>query len=90
MFDFLKISKPQRMRVVCNGHTALRIKSLPVLSITEDIRELAGRMIVTMKENEIPGVGLAAPQVGVNLRMIVVDTRPTGRKEKRAAKPKQL
>ena len=78
------------MRVVCNGNPALRVKSLPVMSITDEIRELARRMIVTMKENELPGVGLAAPQVGVNKRMIVIDTRPTGRKEKRSEKKKQL
>lgn len=90
MFDFIKISRPRRMRVVCNGHPALRMKSLPVMAITDEIRELAQRMIVTMKENEIPGVGLAAPQVGVNKRMIVIDTRPVGRKEKRAEKQKQL
>ena len=48
------------MRVVCNGNPALRVKSLPVMSITDEIRELARRMIVTMKENELPGVGLAA------------------------------
>ena len=78
------------MRVVCNGNPALRMKSLPVMSITDEIRELARRMIVTMKENELPGVGLAAPQVGINKRMIVIDTRPTGRKEKRSEKKKQL
>ena len=90
MFDFMNMSKPQRMRVVCNGHPALRKISLPILTITDEIRELARRMIVTMKENEIPGVGLAAPQVGINLRMIVIDTRPVGRKERRSEKQHQL
>ncbi len=90
MFDFLEISRPQRTRVICNGNPALRVKSLPVMSVTDEIRELARRMIVTMKENELPGVGLAAPQVGINKRMIVIDTRPTGRKEKRSEKKKQL
>lgn len=73
------------MRVVCNGHPALRKKSSPVLSVNQEIRDLAERMIVTMKENEIPGVGLAAPQVGINLRMIVIDTRPVKKSERQAS-----
>lgn len=70
------------MRVVLNGNPALRRKSVPVDGITPEIRELSERMIVSMLENEIVGVGLAAPQIGVNLRMIVIDTRPKG-KDKR-------
>ncbi len=71
------------MRVVCNGNAALRNVSMPVFEINDEIRMLAERMIVTMKENEIPGVGLAAPQVGVNVRMIVIDTRPTKKDKKK-------
>ena len=40
------------------------------------MRRLAARMVVTMQENDVVGVGLAAPQVGVNIRLIVVDTCP--------------
>ncbi len=71
---FDKIAKPRRMRVVCNGHPALRKVSLPVVTITQEVHDLAARMIVTMLENEIVGVGLAAPQVGVNIRLIVINT----------------
>lgn len=75
MLSFLdKLVKPRRMRVVCNGHPALRKVSLPIVTITPEVRELAARMIVTMLENEIVGVGLAAPQVGVNIRLIVLNT----------------
>ncbi|MFA6930138.1 MAG: peptide deformylase [Lentisphaeria bacterium] len=75
MLSFLeKMKKPRIMRVVCNGHPALRKVSLPVMTVTAEVRELAARMIVTMLENEIVGVGLAAPQVGVNIRLIVVNT----------------
>lgn len=71
---FDKFVKPRRMRVVCNGHPALRKISLPVVTITPEVHELAARMTVTMLENEIVGVGLAAPQVGVNIRLIVINT----------------
>ncbi len=83
MFDFLKTGRNDRMRVVYNGNPSLRNVSLPVLAITDDIRRLAKRMIATMKENDVPGVGLAAPQVGVNSRLIVIDTRPSNSKERR-------
>lgn len=40
---------------------------------TEQIKRLAGDMLETMYA--APGIGLAAPQVGVNIRMIVVDVQ---------------
>ena len=48
----------------------LRQKSRRVKSIDGSIRKLADDMIETM--HAAPGVGLAAPQVGVPLRVIVI------------------
>lgn len=48
----------------------LRKKSLRIKSINNDIQKLAKSMIEIMTEND--GVGLAAPQVGKNIRMFVV------------------
>lgn len=76
MFSLFKSEPPRRLRIVKNGHPSLRQKSAPVQEITAEIKTLATRMVVTMQENEVVGVGLAAPQVGVNKRLIVVDTRP--------------
>lgn len=42
-----------------------------IKEITEEITQLAHDMAVTMYENN--GVGLAAPQVGINLQLITVD-----------------
>ncbi len=53
------------------GDPVLTRKSVPVDAITEDIVRLAGDMVETV--HAAPGVGLAAPQVGVNKRLIVVD-----------------
>jgi len=53
------------------GDPVLRRKALRVREITPEIRELVADMMETM--HEAPGVGLAAPQVGVSLRIIVVD-----------------
>lgn len=49
----------------------LKQKSAPVETITEEIVQLARDMAETMYA--APGVGLAAPQVGVLQRIIVVD-----------------
>ena len=77
LLDIFSKSRPQKMRIVLNGHPALRRKSEPVGALTEDIRAFAERLLVSLQESEVPGVGLAAPQVGVNLRMIAIDTRPS-------------
>ncbi|MBQ4132514.1 MAG: peptide deformylase [Desulfovibrionaceae bacterium] len=52
----------------------LRRKSQPVDEITDEIRELASNMLETMYDEE--GIGLAAPQVGHFIRMIVIDISP--------------
>ena len=50
----------------------LREISKPILEINDEIRELAKDMCDVMYDE--PGIGLAAPQLGVPLRLIVVDT----------------
>lgn len=52
----------------------LKKKSVPVTIITDKIRELARDMAETMYD--APGVGLAAPQIGVHQRVIVIDVSP--------------
>jgi peptide deformylase len=47
-------------------------RSAPIEEITDEIRELASDMCEVMYDE--PGIGLAAPQVGESLRLIVVDT----------------
>ena len=60
------------MEVVMLGAASLREKSAPVEEITEEIKALAAEMIKTMYKAE--GVGLAAPQIGRNIRMFVADS----------------
>lgn len=50
---------------------SLAEKCAEVTEITDEIRELAANMTETMYE--APGVGVAAPQVGRNIRLVVVD-----------------
>ncbi len=49
----------------------LKKKSAPVTIISDSIRELASDMAETMYA--APGIGLAAPQIGVHQRVIVID-----------------
>ena len=53
------------------GDAVLRKKAAPVEVIDDSLRKLASDMIETMYRQE--GLGLAAPQVGVSLRMFVYD-----------------
>lgn len=47
---------------------------IPLGEVTEDLRALATNMLETMYEAK--GVGLAAPQVGVSKRILVMDCSP--------------
>ena len=53
------------------GDPALQRPAAPVEAFTPEIDALIGDMIETMYA--APGVGLAAPQIGVSLRIFVVD-----------------
>jgi peptide deformylase len=53
------------------GDPVLRIRAAEVETVGDDIRRLAADMLETMYE--APGVGLAAPQIGVPLRVVVYD-----------------
>ena len=53
----------------------LRTKAAPVAEITDDIRAIWKDMVDTMEA--MPGVGLAAPQIGVSLQLAVVDASDT-------------
>ncbi len=53
----------------------LREISKPVTEVTDEIRQLAEDMCDVMYDE--PGIGLAAPQVGESIRLVVVDTEWT-------------
>lgn len=54
-------------------HPDPRLKKLcePVTDMTDDLRNLADDMLATMYD--APGIGLAAPQIGVLNRLVVMD-----------------
>ena len=91
MFSFLdKLKIHPKLRIVFNGHPALRAKSAPIAEITDDIRQLGRQLTSALLNSEVKGVGLAAPQVGINKRMIVLDTCPPGGRIRQDASPGEL
>ena len=62
------------LRIRLYGDAALRQKALPVVEITEAEQKLADDMLATMYAAP-NGIGLAATQVGVMKRLIVIDAK---------------
>lgn len=59
------------MREICSvPDPVLRRKARAVAKVTPEVRHLMDDMVDTMRA--APGVGLAAPQVGVSLRLTVI------------------
>ncbi|MGB7240759.1 MAG: peptide deformylase [Sulfitobacter sp.] len=63
----------------------LRTAAAPVPDITDDIRAIWQDMIDTM--DAMPGVGLAAPQIGIALQLAVVDATSDRSRRIRLANP---
>ena len=57
--------------IIKYGGDSLHRAAEPVTAITADIHQLIEDMVATMYA--APGVGLAAPQIGVSLRIFVID-----------------
>ena len=65
MMNFRKKALP----IYTYGASVLKMPAAPIAVVTPEIRELAMQMIDTMFTYD--GIGLAAPQVGVGLRLVV-------------------
>jgi peptide deformylase len=66
----------------------LRTPAAPVTEITDETRAIWDDMIDTMEA--MPGVGLAAPQIGVMLRLAVVDASEERGRAVRLANPEVI
>lgn len=63
-----------KLEICKYGDNVLRKKTEHVAEITDEIKKLAYDMLETMYA--APGAGLAAPQVGISLRICVIDVDP--------------
>jgi len=66
----------------------LRTRASDIAEITDDINLIWDDMIDTM--NAMPGIGLAAPQIGIDLRLAVVDASESRDKAIKLANPEIL
>ena len=66
----------------------LRIRASDIAEITDDIILIWDDMIDTM--NAMPGIGLAATQIGIDLRLAVVDASESRNKPIKLANPEIL
>lgn len=70
----------ERLPILIVPDARLRLKARAVAEGDGDtVRDLAARMLATMYA--APGIGLAAPQVGVGLRLVVLDVGPREKPE---------
>jgi len=69
-FHLLEADEVYRIRMY--GDPVLHEKALPIEAITEEEHQIAKKMLATMYSNPI-GIGLAATQVGILKRLIVID-----------------
>lgn len=56
------------------GDRVLRQGAKRITKVDDDLRKLVREMLQTMYSND--GIGLAAPQVGINKQLIVIDIEP--------------
>ena len=65
-------ARAKKLEVKTFGNPVLRTKSQRITEVTEETRLLAERMMQCMYNEN--GIGLAAPQIGQNIRMFVIYT----------------
>ncbi|AKG23919.1 peptide deformylase [Calothrix sp. 336/3] len=68
-----KLKKPP-LELHFLGDRVLRQPAKRIAKVDEEIREIVRQMLQTMYSND--GIGLAAPQVGINKQLIVIDIEP--------------
>lgn len=63
-----------RLPVYLYGHPVLRAENAEITPDFEGLQQLVADMYAAMYVSE--GVGLAAPQIGKNIRLVVIDANP--------------
>lgn len=59
------------LEIICWPDERLRTVCEPVTEFDENLKKLADDMLETL--HSVPGLGLAAPQVGVHKRLVIID-----------------
>ena len=61
------------LKVYQLGHEVLRTPANRIVKVDDSIRKLVKDMLITMYSSK--GIGLAAPQVGIQKRLLVIDLK---------------
>lgn len=70
--------KPHKLTVYQLGNPVLREIAHAIADVCDrDIQQLIDQMLVALKENK--GVGLAAPQIGRSLQLVIIASHPNER-----------
>jgi peptide deformylase len=72
------------LQILQAPHPALKRVARPVATVDDEVRRLMDDMLETMYR--APGIGLAAPQIGISQRVVVLDLS----KEEEARSPMRL
>lgn len=70
------------------GHPVLRKKSVDIDANFPELKQLIDDMFETMYKAE--GIGLAAPQIGKNINLVVIDARPLAKDDPELADFKRV
>ena len=62
------------MKIITLPNPILKRKSKTIEKVDSEVKKIMNEMLKTMYK--APGIGLAAPQVGINKRIIVMDVSP--------------
>jgi peptide deformylase len=71
----ISMNSPELLPILCYPDPRLHTVAKPVAAVDDHIRALIPRMLATMYDAN--GIGLAATQVDVHLRLIVIDVSET-------------
>ncbi len=70
--------KPQKLNVCQLGNPVLREIAEPIADVRDrEVQQLIDQMLVALKENK--GVGLAAPQIGRSIQLMIIASHPNER-----------
>jgi len=81
-YDRLMSADPDTLNILHYPAPALRQRGKPIKEVTDEIRQVAKRMIQLMFDAD--GIGLAAPQIGLSWRLFVAHVPPTSGPEPRS------
>jgi peptide deformylase len=78
LFNSNPEKSPRKLLVYQVGNPVLRKIAEPIANVRDrEIQQLIAQMLITLKESK--GVGLAAPQIGRSLQLVIIASHPNQR-----------